>query len=100
MYFGYIRTMSHCPYCEKGKVSKDSDNKCPSCNKKFDSIKQYQYKGLGHADLEHAYLAKHSHITDFYSSDKSFKDLIGDPDYNTINFNILLNPSHISKTKG
>jgi len=91
-YFGYVRTMSICPLCEKGYVTRDSENICPSCGKKHESIKEYQYKGLGHADLEHAYLAKNTGSVVFYSTDKSFKELNGDPDFGAMSFEIVPHP--------
>ena len=90
---GYVRVKSICPYCEKGRVNRDHENKCPSCNNTQESVKKYQYKGLGHADIEHAYFALYDFVSFFYSSDTSFKDLIKDPDFRTINFEILPNPS-------
>ncbi|MGH9998260.1 MAG: hypothetical protein ACRD90_00135, partial [Nitrosopumilaceae archaeon] len=92
-YFGYIRPMSHCPYCKKGKVDRDSKNECPVCHKEHDSIKKYEYKGLGHADLEHAFLAKSSGTPVFYSTDKSFNNLNGDKDFTSLQFIILPNPA-------
>ena len=94
-YFGYIRPMSICPYCIKAYVDRKSTNECPSCGKSLDSVKEYQYKGLGHADLEHAFLAKQSSSPVFYSSDTSFGDLKGDPDFGSLIFEIIPHPSRI-----
>lgn len=91
-YFGYVRVMSNCPYCKNGKVSKESTNKCESCGKEHQSIQQYQYKGLGHADLEHAFLAKDAQVTELHSSDRSFQDLKKDSDFGDINFIFIPNP--------
>ena len=86
---GYVRTVSACPYCRGGRVSSCSEIKCPSCSGSFKPIERYQYKALGHADLEHAYLAKYAGASLFYSTDKSFRDLIGNPDFDSITFKII-----------
>lgn len=95
-YFGYIRPMSICPYCTNGYASRGSNNECPSCGKPLESIKQYQYKGLGHTDLEHAVLARQGSCSSFYSSDTSFKDLTGDPDFGALMFKVIPHPSKIN----
>ena len=71
-YFGYVRTVSVCPYCEQGRVGRRGNNACPSCNANHKPISKYQYKALGHADIEHAYLATYSSVSLFYSTDTSW----------------------------
>ena len=95
-YFGRIRPMAICPYCEKGYVGRDAENKCPSCGNNHNSINKYQYKGLGHADIEHAYLARSSNAPLFYSTDTSFSELNGDPDFGSMSFKIIPHPSMIT----
>ncbi len=53
------------------------------------SSKKFEYKGLNHNDIEHAYFAMYSKAPTFYSTDKSFSDLLQDPDFSSITFNIL-----------
>lgn len=91
-YFGYIITVSYCPYCKKGRVDHHLKNECPACQKEQDSIKKYKYKGLGHADIEHAFLAKNSGAPLFYTTDKSFYNLNDDKDFTSLKFIILPNP--------
>ena len=56
--------------------------------------KGYQYAGLGPADIEHAYLARRAGVSDFYTTDCSFKQLNGDPEFAGMSFNAL-NPEHV-----
>lgn len=51
--------------------------------------KRYQYSSLGPADIEHAYLARRAKTSDFYTTDGSFGQLGGDPDFAHMSFNIL-----------
>lgn len=96
-YFGRVRPMNICPYCKKCYVGRNAKNECISCNNKLDSINVYQYKGLGHADIEHAFLAHNSNTTSFYSTDTSFNDLKGDPDFGSMSFKIIPHPSRITQ---
>lgn len=41
-----------------------------------------KYRALGHADVEHAYLADHGGALEFHTSDLSFNDLREDQDFN------------------
>lgn len=50
---------------------------------------KYLYKGLGHADFEHAFIALSYDVPEFYSTDRSFEDLNGDPDFAGVHFNIV-----------
>lgn len=97
-YFGYIRPISCCPYCSKGRVNRNSKNECPVCHKEHESIKKYEYKGLGHADMEHAFFAKRSGAPVFYTTDKPFENLNGDGDFSPLQFIILQNPASISSS--
>lgn len=45
------------------------------------SIRKKQYRALGHADIEHAYLADYGGAREFHTMDLSFRDLDGDPDF-------------------
>ena len=49
----------------------------------------YQYSGLGPADVAHAYLARRAGVSDFYTTDCSFKHLDGDPEFAGMSFNLL-----------
>lgn len=40
-----------------------------------------EYRALGHADIEHAYLADYGGAREFHTMDLSFRDLDGDPDF-------------------
>lgn len=90
-YFGYVRIRNECTICGKGTVKRNDQPKCPNCQHEIEKIQRYQYKGLGHADLEHAFLAKNSNSKKFFSSDKSFKDLVSDSSFSTIDFKIISN---------
>lgn len=50
---------------------------------------KYQYAGLGPADVEHAYLASYAGVSTFYTADKAFDSLNGDPTFAGISFKIL-----------
>ena len=88
-YFGQLITISICPHCKKGRIRQNEQNQCPYCNMSLYSIKQYSYKGLGHADWEHAYFALSNKVKEFYSADKSFQHLRSNPEFNNIDFHIL-----------
>ena len=45
------------------------------------TIKNRGYRALGHADIEHAYLADYGGAREFHTTDLSFRDLDGDPDF-------------------
>ena len=42
-----------------------------------------------HADIEHAYLASDAGVSAFYSTDKAFGGLNGDPDFAGVSFKVL-----------
>ena len=92
-YFGHVRTVSVCPSCKKRWAGRESQNNCPSCKSGHRLPSKYQYKALGHADMEHAYLARCSSVPLFYSTDKSFGDLRNDSDFGQTIFKIIPNPS-------
>lgn len=50
---------------------------------------RHRYKGLGHADFEHALLALSYMVPEFYTADNSFEDLKGDSDFSSIHFNTI-----------
>ena len=91
-YFGYVRPVSICPYCKKGRVGREKQNTCPSCNSSPGSVNKYQYKALGHADIEHAYFARYNSVSIFCSADTSFHGLKNDPDFSPIKFQIIKHP--------
>ena len=88
-YFGYLRPISICPYCKNGWVGRQAQNVCMHCSHAESSIKKYHYKGLGHADLEHAFFALSNRVKEFHSADKSFNDLKRDSDFKNISFYII-----------
>lgn len=45
------------------------------------TVRNKRYKVLGHADIEHAYLADYGGAREFHTTDLSFRDLDGDPDF-------------------
>lgn len=92
-YSGYFRRISVCPYCGDGRVPRGHGNECPSCGAGRRSVRSYQYKALGLVDMEHAYLARNAGAEAFYSSDTSFRDLEGDPDFAPMRFEIIPHPS-------
>lgn len=59
-----------------GRITGGSHNKC-------------RYAGLGHVDVEHAYLALEAEASEFYTTDKGFGDLRNDPRFAGISFEIL-----------
>lgn len=91
-YFGYVRSVSICPHCKSGWVYRNKKNACTHCGQHLDSIHRYDYKGLGHADMEHVFLAQSYSVPEFYSGDRSFEDLRGDPDFKEIHFNTVTAP--------
>ena len=51
--------------------------------------KKYTYHGLGHADLEHVFLAKICNVKYFYSGDHAFEHLDNDEDFKEMHFEII-----------
>ena len=91
-YFGRVRTVNICPYCEKGRVGREDRNVCPSCKSSRKPLSRHQYKALGHADIEHAYFASYSSVPLFYSTDRSFLDLKNDSDFGRMAFRVIPHP--------
>ena len=54
--------------------------------------KKYRYTGLGHADIEHAFLASDAGAHIFCSTDGYFADLAGDRGFSHMSFGILRPP--------
>ena len=50
---------------------------------------RYRYVGLGHADIEHAFLASDAGVRTFRSTDGYFTDLREDQDFSHMSFDIL-----------
>ncbi len=92
-YFGHVRTVSMCPYCEKGRVGREDQNVCPSCKNSRKPLSRHQYKALGHADIERAYFASYHSVPLFCSTDKSFRDLKNDSDFGRTTFQVIPHPS-------
>lgn len=88
-YFGYLRTINICSSCKSGWVGRNTQNTCAHCGHTTNSIQKYNYKGLGHADLEHAFFALSNRVKELHSADKSFNDLKRDSDFKNINFYII-----------
>ena len=79
--FGQIKLNLYCANCKRRQpVQKHSDS-CPACGGSLTPSNCYEYKGLGHADIEHAYFARYGGASTFYSTDQSFDDLSGDLDF-------------------
>ena len=95
-YFGYLRTISICSNCKKRSARRSVQDTCKHCNSANDLIHRYDYKGLGHADLEHVFFARSNYVKEFHSADKSFKGLTKDSDFKSINFKILQSPRFTS----
>ena len=79
--FGRIRLNLHCANCERRHLVQTHSDNCPACSGPLTPSNRYEYKGLGHADIEHAYFARYGRALTFYSTDKSFDDLSGDQDF-------------------
>ena len=45
------------------------------------TVKNKEYRALGYADIEHACLADYGGAREFHTTDLSFRDLDGDPDF-------------------
>ena len=50
--------------------------------------RKYRYAGLGHVDMEHAFLASDAEVDIFCSTDGGFADLEADPDFSHMTFDI------------
>ena len=56
------------------------------------TTRRYRHVGLGHADIEHAFLASDARVHTFRSTDGCFADLEGDQDFSHMSFDILRPP--------
>ena len=83
----YVNSEQYCNICKESYQSRD--NACPTCGAPVESKKKYKYRGLGHSDLEHAYLGLYGRASVFYTTDKGFKNLSTDPDFAPIAFKQL-----------
>lgn len=90
--FGRVDLNLYCTNCQRRYlVQRHSDN-CPSCGGSLTYSNRYEYRGLSHADIAHAYFARYGGASLFYSTDKSFDDLSDDPDFlGSIAFTVLKN---------
>ena len=79
--FGWVKLSLHCANCKRRHLVQKHSDKCPVCGGYLTPSSRYKYKGLGHADIEHAYFARYGGASTFYSTDKSFDDLSGDRDF-------------------
>ena len=91
-HFGYLRTVSTCSRCKKRSAGRNVQGVCKHCNHAGNLTYRYDYKGLGHADLEHVFFAHYNRVKEFHSADKSFRNLIRDSDFKSIDFNIIQLP--------
>ena len=78
----------HCNTCGR-KYSVPKVSPCPGCGNPLTPNNNYRYRGLGSADIEHAYFAIYEGASTFYTTDQSFNALRKDPDFNSINFKII-----------
>ena len=65
-YFGYLRTISTCSRCKKRRAQRSAQDICEHCNRANNLTHRYNYKGLGHADLEHVFFAHFSRVKEFH----------------------------------
>ena len=79
-YFGYLRTVSTCSQCKTKRARRRSaQDVCIHCNRANSLTHRYDYKGLGHADLEHIFFARSSRVKEFqcrqvvYRSNQRFR---------------------------
>ena len=86
---GYVKFEHYCSACKKSYHIRDRVEICPSCGVLSKAKRKYKYKGLGHTDLEHAYLAVYYRASTFYSTDKAFDALTTDPDFAPVVFQQL-----------
>ena len=83
----YVNSEQYCNVCKEFYQSRDIA--CPTCGASIKPTTKYRYSGLGHSDLEHAYLALYGRASVFYTTDKGFKNLATDPDFASIAFKQL-----------
>lgn len=86
----YVQLELYCKNYRRRYPVQGHGTSCPSC--KSSMQKKYQYRGLGHVDLEHAYLAVYNNASMFYSTGKGFAALVDDPDFASIKFKLVESP--------
>ena len=86
-YPGVTRTVDTCPKCGT-QLNNNFKNTCKKCKNQIKPKQVYKYKGLGYADLMHAYTAHLLKVDILYSFDTGFKGLQTDKDF-SCNFCIL-----------
>ena len=90
--FGRVDLNLHCTNCQRRYLVQKHSDRCPTCGGSLTHSNRYEYKGLSHADIAHAYFARYGGASLFYSTDKSFDDLSDDPDFlGSIAFTVLRN---------
>ncbi len=77
---GKTKTVKECPDCEN-RLYNFKNSYCIYCNKSITAKTRYEYVGLGHEDLEHAYFAQLCNVETFYTFDKGFSFLYKDKDF-------------------
>ena len=82
---GYVKLEFYCKECREQYPIHGSTSACRVCGSNIRD-RRYKYRGLGHADIEHAYLAVHSRASKLYSTDKGFTALADDPDFASVDF--------------
>lgn len=87
VYHGFF-VSEECPACRIPREARDGAFTCPSCGLAAKSG-ELDYRVLGPADMEHAYLARRSAAEAFYTSDKTFRCLASDPDFAPMRFEII-----------
>lgn len=86
---GRLRRITACPKCPSRIYGVPPDGRCGSCKREIVPVTKYVYTVLGPIDMEHAYLAKYSGADALYTVDESFGDLAGDPDFDSIRFEVV-----------
>lgn len=88
-HFGDAMLDLHCNACGRKYPVLSKASPCPDCGSPLTPNNNYRYRGLGSADIEHAYFAIYGRASTFYTTDQSFDALRKDPDFNSINFKII-----------
>lgn len=90
-HFGEAMLDLHCNACGRKYPVPSKSSPCPGCGNPLTPSNNYRYRGLGSADIEHAYFAIYGGASTFYTTDQSFDALKMDPDFDLINFKIIKN---------
>lgn len=88
-HFGEAMLDLHCSACGRKYPVPSKASPCPGCGNLLTPNNNYRYRGLGSADIEHAYFAIYGEASTFYTTDQSFNALRKDPDFNSIDFKII-----------